>query len=74
MQSKSLTVEKAMKLIDKMILDLNEKSLDRVRLSSKTRIAVIKKIDTLTLLNEYDFKKAVEGIFRNELLAEIVRK
>ena len=74
MQSKSLTVEKAMNLIDKMILELNEKSLDRMRLSSKTRIAVIKKIDTLTFLNEDDFQKAVEGIFRNELLAEIVRK
>ena len=73
MQLKSLAVENAMALINRMILDINEKSVDRGRLSSKARLAVIKSIDNLMALDEEGFRKATERIFREELLAEIVR-
>ena len=73
MQSKSLAVENAMALINQRILDINEKSVDRGRLSSKARLAVIKSIDNLMALDGEGFKKATERIFREELLAEIVR-
>lgn len=74
MNDKSIIVEKAMTIINEIILSLNEKSLDRMRLSSKSRLTVIRKIDSLMVLSEEDFRNAVENILREELLSELTRK
>ena len=74
MNDKSIIVEKAMAIINEIILSLNEKSLDRMRLSSKSRLTVIRKIDSLMVLDEENFRNAVENILREELLSELTRK
>lgn len=74
MNDKSIIVEKAMAIINGIILSLNEKSLDRMRLSSKSRLTVIRKIDSLMVLDEENFRNAVENILREELLSELTRK
>lgn len=63
-----------MAIINGIILSLNEKSLDRMRLSSKSRLTVIRKIDSLMVLDEENFRNAVENILREELLSELTRK
>jgi len=73
MKKKSETVEKAMSLINARILDLNENSIDRRRLSSQSRLAVIKNIDRLLGLDEEAFQCVVKELFRVELLAEMIR-
>ena len=73
MKNKSETVEKAMSLINARILDLNENSIDRKRLSSQSRLAVIKNIDRLLGLDEKAFQCVVKELFRVELLAEMIR-
>ena len=52
MNDKSIIVEKAMAIINEIILSLNEKSPDRMRLSSKSGLTVIRKIDSLMVLDE----------------------
>ena len=74
MNDRSIIVEKAMAIINEIILSLNEKSLDRMRLSSKSGLTVIRKIDSLMVLDEEDFRNAVENILREELLSELTRK
>lgn len=69
--SKNEIVNTAMEYINEIILSLNENSLDRMRLSSKSRLAVINKIDALSSLDKDEFKKAVEQIFREELMNEL---
>ena len=74
MNERSIVVEKAMKIINEMVLALNDKSLDRMRLSNKSRTSVVKKVNYLMFLNENDFRNATETIFREELLSELTRK
>lgn len=74
MNDKSIIVEKAMAIINEIILSLNEKSIDRMRLSSKSRLTVIRKIDSLMVLDEENFRNAVENFLREELLSELTRK
>jgi len=73
MKKKSETVEKAMSLINAIILDLNENSIDRKRLSSQSRLAVIKNINRLLGLDEEAFQCVVKQLFREELLTEMIR-
>lgn len=73
MRGYSESIVDAMVFVDSKIALMNPQSINRERLHSKVNTQLVAKVKSLASLNDEDFYKNIDEIFKAELNAEIIR-